>query len=410
VSDVRITQLDNGLRVATEWLPAALSVAAGAWVDVGSRDEPEVIAGVSHFLEHLLFKGTPTRSAQEIARAIDRHGGDFNAYTTKEHTAYYCRVPARHAAVASEVLGDILTRPALRDADVDSERQVILEELAMDDDAPDDVAMRTFTEEVFAGHPLGRDTGGSRETVASIGADDVRRFFADYYHAASMVVSIAGPLPHDEAVELVARSFTDVGVGEQRPSRTVPGDPGTGRTIDDDTEQVHILIGGRAVDRFDPDREALDVVNHVLGGGLSSRLFEEIREQRGLVYAVSSNVGAFSDSGAYQAYAGTTPGHAAEVIELIRLELRRLRDGGITAEELELGISSVIGSFQMGLEDTAARMARTGTLLSATGRVRPIEDQMARWAAVDMAAVERVIARVFTPEPLTVTVGPTPAD
>jgi predicted Zn-dependent peptidase len=408
VTDLRITRLDNGLRVATECLPGALSVAAGVWVDVGSRDEPANLAGVSHFLEHLLFKGTATRSAQDIARSIDRYGGDFNAYTTKEHTAYYCRIPARHAAIGVDVLGDVLTRPALRASDVESERQVILEELAMDDDSPDDVAQRTFVERVFAGHPLGRDTGGDKATVAAISADDVRRFFADYYHGEAMVVSVAGPLDHDEALAMVVAAFADVGRGELRPQRTLPGPIGGDQTIVDDTEQVHIVIGGRAVARGDDDREALDVVNHVLGGGLSSRLFEEIREQRGLVYSVFSSVAAFSDSGAYQAYAGTSPAHADEVVELMRIELRRLRDGGISDEELDIATGYLTGAFELGLEDTGARMGRTGTLLSATGEVRPIDEQVARWAAVDHPAVERVIARVFTDEPLTVAVGPTP--
>jgi predicted Zn-dependent peptidase len=407
VADLRITRLDSGLRVVTERAPGALSVAAGVWVDVGSRDEPEQLGGVSHFLEHLLFKGTEARSAQEIARAIDRYGGDFNAYTTKEHTAYYCRLPARSAAVAVDVLGDILVRPALRDADVDSERQVILEELAMDDDAPDDVAQRAFTEQIFDGHPLGRDTGGTRSTVSAISAEDVRRFFADYYHADAMVVSVAGPLEHDVALALVEESFGAVGRGTLRPSRSIPDGVGPDRAIVDDTEQVHIVVGGRAVARGDDDREALDVVNHVFGGGLSSRLFEEIREQRGLVYSVMSNVAAFSDSGAYQAYAGTTPAHAEEVVELMRVELRRLRDAGITDEELDIAVGYLTGAFELGLEDTGARMARNGTLLSSTGEIRSIEEQVARWAAVDQEAVDRVIARVFTPEPITVTVGPT---
>ena len=177
--------------MATEHVPGALSVATGVWVGVGSRDEPPELSGVSHFLEHLLFKGTPTRSSQEISRSVDRVGGDFNAFTAKEYTAYYCRLPARHATFGVDLLGDVLMRPALREADVDSERLVILEELAMDDDSPDDVAHRMFAAQLFADHPLGRETAGDRETVQAIKAADVRRFFESHYHAGSMVVTVA---------------------------------------------------------------------------------------------------------------------------------------------------------------------------------------------------------------------------
>src|SRR5215212_5933010 len=193
---VRIRQLDSGLTVATECVPGALSVAAGVWVGVGSRDESPALSGVSHFLEHLLFKGTSTRSAQEIARSVDRVGGDFNAFTAKEYTAYYCRLPARHATFGVDLLGDVLIRPALRETDVDSERLVILEELAMDDDSPDDVAHRAFAAQLFVDHPLGRETAGDRDTVQAINAADVRRFFESHYHAGSMVVTLAGPIGH----------------------------------------------------------------------------------------------------------------------------------------------------------------------------------------------------------------------
>src|SRR3954471_4024382 len=207
MSDLRVTQLDSGLTVATERVPGALSVAAGAWVGGGSRDEWPELSGVSHFLEHLLFKGTSSRSAQEISRAVDRVGGDFNAFTAKEYTAYYCRLPARHGEFAIDLLGDVLVRPALRDADVESERLVILEELAMDDDAPDDVANRAFVRQLFADHPLGRDPAGDRQTVMEISAEDVRRFFAERYGARSMVVSVAGPHDHDDVLAAVAGAF-----------------------------------------------------------------------------------------------------------------------------------------------------------------------------------------------------------
>lgn len=406
MSDLRITTLDSGLTVATERVPGTLSVATGVWVGVGSRDEDERVWGVSHFLEHLLFKGTDTRSAQQIARGVDRRGGDFNAFTSREYTAYYCRLPVRHADHGIELLGDVLTRPALRHDDVEAERTVILEELAMDDDAPDDVALRTFGSRVFSGHPLGRDPGGDRSHVQAITADDVRAFFEQHYRAGAMVVATAGPLEHDDMVRQIETAFASVATGAVPLERQAPGDPGHGCTVRDESEQVHIVMGGRGLARGDDRREALDVMNHVLGGGLSSRLFEEIREQRGLVYTVYSAVASFADAGVVQLYAGTQPEHAEEVEHLMRTELDRLATGGITDEELEVAVGYLTGSFEMGLEDTGARVARNATLLTTTGAVRPIDEQVARWAAVDHDAVGAAIAAVTADEPIVVTVGP----
>jgi predicted Zn-dependent peptidase len=405
MGDLRITRLDSGLTVAIECVPDTLSVAAGVWVGVGSRDEPGDRAGLSHFLEHLLFKGTADRSAQQIARSVDRVGGDFNAFTTKEYTAYYCRLPARHGAFAVELLGDVLVHPSLRPEDIESERQVILEELAMDDDSPDDVAHRMFASTLFPDHALGRSPAGSRETVKATTATDVREFFEAHYGAEHMVVSVAGPGDPDEMLAMVQRAFTDVRRSSAPLDRLAP-DTGSGVVaLDDDSEQLHIVLGGRSLPRGDDDREALDVVNHVLGGGLSSRLFESIREQRGLVYTVFSGVSAYSDSGAYQLYAGTSPEHGAEVIGLMRHEIELLGDG-IDDEELDVAVGYLTGAFELGLEDNGARMSRTGGQLVTTGRVRAIDDQVARWQAVDHAAVRRVIGRVFTGEPILVTVGP----
>lgn len=406
MTDLRIETLDSGLTVATERVPGALSVAAGVWVGVGSRDEPDELSGVSHFLEHLLFKGTDSRSAQELARGVDRRGGDFNAFTSKESTGYYCRLPARHSEFCIELLGDVLTRPALRDDDVNGERQVILEELAMDDDSPDDVAHRRFAAALFAGHALGRDPAGDRAHVEAITPDDVRSFFAKHYRAEAMVVAVAGPLPHDEMLTAIEKAFAGVAVGGKRPTRSAPQQPGSSSDLNDDTEQVHIVMGGRGLERNDPRREALDVVNHVLGGGLSSRLFEEIRERRGLAYSVYSGVSCYSDVGVFQLYAGTQPQHRDEVTSLMHGELAKLAADGITDEELDVAVGYLTGAFELGLEDTGARMARTGGQLITTGAVRPIAEQVARWAAVDQAATRAVIRDVLTTEPIVVTVGP----
>ena len=403
----RITRLDNGLTIATDPVPAARSVAIGVWVAVGSRDEPAELSGVSHFLEHLLFKGTPTRTATDISRAVDRVGGDINAFTSKEYTAYYCRMPRRRGATGIELIGDVLTRSLLEADDVESERQVILEELAMDDDSPDDVAVRTLTRQLFGDHGLGRDTAGERSTVRSIGPDDIREFFTAHYRTGATTVAVAGDVDHDDVVAQVEQSFADMPAGDGRIPRTAPGSSDDDVAIDDDSEQVHLAIGGRSVARTDPDREALDVVNHVFGGGLSSRLFDEIRERRGLAYSVYSATSAYADAGAWSVYAGAMPEHAGDVSRLVTRELERLVADGITDDELAIAIGYLTGAYEMGLEDTGARMSRLGGMLATLGRVIPVDDQLARWERVTHDDVRRVIDRVYgAGRPVTVSVGP----
>jgi predicted Zn-dependent peptidase len=387
--------------VATEQVKGALSISAGAWVGVGARDEPESLSGVSHFLEHLLFKGTARRSAREISQTVDRVGGDINAFTTKEYTAYYCRLPARHQALGIELLGEVITTPALRDDDIANERQVILEELAMDDDSPDDVAHRAFMRHLFPEHPLGRETAGSVETVQSVTPNDVRQFFGAHYRAGSSVVVVAGPLDHDETVRQVEAAFSGLPAGDGRVARTTAGVATSGEIVADDTEQVHLVLGMQALRRDDEDREPLDVVNHVFGGGLSSRLFDEIRERRGLAYSVYSGATAYADAGAFTIYAGTQPAHAAEVMDLIYEQLDLLLKDGITDDELDIAKGYLMGAFELGLEDTGSRMSRTASQLVTLGMVRAVDEQVSRWEAVQQADTRRVIERILS-QPLTV--------
>jgi predicted Zn-dependent peptidase len=402
-----IIELPSGLTLAVEPMSSTRAVSIGVWVGVGARDEPAHLCGVSHFLEHLLFKGTERRSARAISEAIDRVGGDINAFTSKEYTAYYCRVPGRHVDLGIELLGDVISQPLLRDDDLENERQVILEELAMDDDDPDDVAHRVFSRQVFGDHPLGRETAGERSTVAAITADDVREFHAGHYRAGNTVVAIAGAVDPSHVCSLVQQAFDPMPAGDGRVQRHAPGDVTGDAVVPDDTEQVHMIVGGRSLCRDDADREALDVVNHVLGGGLSSRLFDEIRERRGLAYSVFSGSAAFADSGAWSIYAGTLPEHAGEVRGLIDQQLDQLIAHGITDHELEIAVGYLMGSYEMGLEDSGARMSRLGGMLTTLGDVRSIESQLARWGSVSHDDVTRVIDRVYAAAPpLTVTVGP----
>ncbi len=407
----RIVQLPSGLTVAVEPMVSTRTAAIGVWVGVGARDESDRQAGMSHFLEHLLFKGTSTRSAIEISQTVDRVGGDINAFTSKEYTAFYCRVPARFASTGIELLGDVLTSPSLRDIDISSERQVILEELAMDDDSPEDVVHRAFGKAVFGDHALGRDTAGDRESVLGLTSGDLRSFFGDHYRTQNTVVAIAGAVDVDEVIDQVAKCFDAMPEGDGRVPRSAPelpiGSLPVATKIDDDTEQVHLVIGGRALARGDDDREALDVVNHVLGGGLSSRLFDEIRERRGLAYSVFSSAVSYADSGAWSVYAGTLPHHAAEVNALVGSEIERLLDGGITDDELEIAKGYLVGSYEMGLEDSGARMSRMGGQITLLDEVRSVESQIDRWSRVDHDDVRRVIDRVYGTAPtMTVSLGP----
>lgn len=405
---MRLTRLSSGLLVATDTVPGARSVAAGVWVGVGSRDEAGPEAGVSHLLEHVVFKGTQRRTAQEISRTVDRHGGDLNAYTTKEFTAFHGRMPLSGQELLLDLLSDIVTRPLLAEPDVVSERQVVLEELAMDDDSPEDVAHRALARSVFDAHALGRDTAGERATIASLGPDALGAFYRRWYATRCAVVTVAGPIDHDMVVAQVEAAFTMLPVGGATPARRAPeplGDDGVEVHLDD-SEQVHLAWGWRGLSRTDPDHEALDVVNHVLGGGLSSRLFDEIRERRGLAYSVYSGAASFVDSGMVTVYAGTMPEHADEVIELVDRELGALRRDGISDEELEVAVGYLTGSYELGLDDTGARMARLGDALVTVGEVIPVDEQIRRWRAVDHEAVRRVLDRVFGAPRRLVAVGP----
>lgn len=392
---ITITELASGIRVVTEAVPGARSVCSGVWVGVGARDEGDEIAGVSHFLEHLLFKGTATRSSQDIARTIDRVGGDMNAFTTKEYTAYYTRLPAQHLAVGLDLLGDVVCSPALRDGDVESERSVIVEELAADDDAPDDKVHGLLAEQLFPDHPLGRETAGDREVVAGLSADQVRQFFADWYRPANMVLAVAGDLEHQAVLDAVARWNLDDRAGRV-PDRTPPGESSDKIRLDRrSTEQVHLALGYRALPRRHPEREALEVLNHVLGGGMSSRLFDEIRERRGLAYSVFSAPSFFADDGALSVYAGTAPDHVEEVLRCVHTEIDRVATDGITSDELEVAIGYLTGSYVLGLEDAASRMSRLGGQLTVLGELTDIDEQLDRYRAVTNEAVQAVAAKVF---------------
>ncbi|MCB9372073.1 MAG: insulinase family protein [Microthrixaceae bacterium] len=403
---VRLTTLDNGIRVVTEHMDSVRSVATGVWVGVGARDEPEALSGASHFLEHLLFKGTATRSAQDIAESVDAVGGEMNAFTTKEYTAYYTRLPAAELAFGIELLGDVVAAPAFRPEEVDTERHVILEEILMNEDAPDDRVHTLVFEARYPDHPLGREVLGDAGTIEAMARDDIADFHARHYRPENLVVAAAGLLDHDDVVARVDAALSTLPAGVP-PERTAPSStPRPLAVLRRPTEQVHLALAWPGLSQDDPDRYALSVANHVLGGGTASRLFQEVREKRGLAYGVYSSPSSYADTGLVLAYVGTAPMRMGEAVDVVAEVVDGLVGGGVTDTELAVARGYLEGSLVLGLEDSSSRMGRIGSNVCTRGKVIPIEEHLDRIRAVTHDDVARVLGRVFGGERTLAAVGP----
>jgi predicted Zn-dependent peptidase len=379
------------------------SVAVAYWVGTGSRDEPADLAGASHFLEHLLFKGTARRSAASINEELDEVGGDCNAFTTKEYTTFYVRLLSEHLTLGLDILSDIMWEPALRPADVEGERAVILDE-------PADLASERWQAAVFPDHALGRDTLGTASSVQRITPEDIRAFFDVHYRPANMVVSVAGDCTHESVATELERRFAGAD-GGQPPARTVPGP----ETVDLEvvrrpTEQAHLVYGMRSVSRFDERRWPLAVLNHVLGGGLSSRLFQKIREERGLAYSVWSERAAYADAGSLAVVAGTAPEHIDEVLRIVAEELDTLADAGISARELAVAQGNLRAEMLLSGEDSGARMTRIGSSMLLHGEVRSVDEVLAKIEAVTLEEVQAVAGELAAAPRTLSAVGPFDAE
>jgi predicted Zn-dependent peptidase len=425
---VRRTVLPGGVRVLSEAMPGLRSATIGFWVGVGSRDETTGHHGSTHFLEHLLFKGTARRSAMDIATAFDAVGGESNAVTGKEHTCYYARVLDEDLPMAVDVLCDMVTSARLDVADVESERGVILEELAMNDDDPGDVVHERFAEAVLGDHPLGRPIGGTPETINAVGRDDIQAHYTEHYQAPGLVVTVAGGVDHEHVCDLVAASLARSGWAmpadgkpySRRPTEDVseaiaqaaaqdPVDADTPSrlvVVNRPTEQANVVVGTTSLVATDPRRYSMSVLNAVLGGGMSSRLFQEIREVRGLAYSVYSFASGYSDSGYFGLYAGCTPAKVDEVISVLVSELRRLASGGVPEEELVRAHGQLSGGLVLGLEDTGSRMSRLGKAELVHGEYLGLDLALDRIRAVTAADVQS-LAVDLSSRPLTLAVvGP----
>ena len=408
------TVLPGGLRVITESMPTVRSASFGIWAGVGSRDEDIRHAGATHYLEHLLFKGTSRRSALDISAAIDAVGGELNAFTAKEYTCYYARVLDADLPLAIDVLSDMVTASLLEPSEVEAERAVILEEIAMTDDDPSDTAHEAFGWQLFGDTPLGRPILGTVDSINAITREQIAEHYVAKYGPENLVVAAAGRLDHDEVVELTRNSFAQV-----MKARAVPAPPrlpapagpevgsGTGvRLISRPIEQANLVLGCVGLARTDDRRFSLGVLNAALGGGMSSRLFQEIREKRGLAYSVYSFNSQHADVGLWGIYAGCLPAKADEVLAICADEIAKVCDGGLTKEELDRGKGQLRGSIVLGLEDPASRMTRIGKSELVYPRLEPVDEILARIDAVTLDEVREVAVAILSQPKALAVVGP----
>ncbi|UKA60163.1 M16 family metallopeptidase [Arthrobacter sp. FW306-2-2C-D06B] len=414
-SVVRRSVLPGGVRVLTEAMPGQRSATIGFWVGVGSRDEADGQHGSTHFLEHLLFKGTKKRTALEIASAFDEVGGESNAATAKESTCYFARVLDTDLPMAIDVIADMITGAVLDPAELEQERDVILEEIAMDSDDPTDVAHENFVAAVLGVHPLGRPIGGTPAAIKAVSRDSVWAHYQRYYRPDEIVITAAGGLDHDVVCRLVVDALRTAGWElkdtaapvERRPTERadIRGTAGL-HVIKRPVEQANIIMGCPSIVATDDRRFVMSVLNAVLGGGMSSRLFQEIREKRGLVYSTYSFASAYADAGYFGMYAGCTPSKVKQVLELLGAELDKLAADGITDEELRKAVGQLCGGIVLALEDTGSRMSRLGRAELVSGEFQDIDETLARIKAVTGDQVQE-LARVLAEAPRTVTVvGP----
>lgn len=407
------TVLPNGVRIVTERLPWVRSVSVGCWFGTGSRDEAPGESGYAHIVEHMMFKGTATRTARDIAETVDSIGGQLNAFTTKETTCYHCRVLDEHLPVAMELLADMLLQSAFHPAELERERTVILEEIRAVDDTPEDLIHDLFDQQLFGTHPLARPVLGTSASVTAVKRDELLEFVRRHYRPDNLVIAAVGNVSHEKVVSLVQRSFGAWGGGvcghEEKREQSLHYVPRRG-ALRRNGEQVHLCIGVPALRRDHPDRYALDVLDMLLGGGMSSRLFQKLREEKGLVYSTYSFTAGYSDTGLFGCYAGTAPDRAEEVLQLTLEELASVQRGNLSEVEIDRAKAQVKGNLLLGLESTGARMGRLAAAeLSAEPYLSP-EELGARFDEVTTGDVARVAAELLHPSRLSVVaLGPVPA-
>lgn len=413
-NNIRKAVLPSGLRIVTEELPTVRSAAFGVWVNVGSRDETPSVAGASHFLEHLLFKGTKRRSAMEISSTIEAVGGEMNAFTGKEYTCFYARVLDENLPLAIDVISDLITSSIVLPADVDAERNVVLEEIHMRDDDPSDLIHDLFTEALYGETPLGRPILGTIDSITGMSRNAVNNYYKRRYRPSDLVVAVAGNFKHEDVVRQTKRAFAADGFLTERAKPSIPRSAGAVkhqgvgefRVLPKETEQAHVLLGMPGLSRDDERRFALGVLNAALGGGMSSRLFQEIREKRGLAYSVYSYSQQFAGSGLFGVYAGCQPSKVHEVLKITRDLLADVADNGLRDEELERAKGQARGGLVLGLEDTGSRMSRIGKSELMFGDLKTIDQMLADIDAVTPEDVRGVASALLGKRPTLAVIGP----
>ena len=407
IESYRKSVLPNGIRVVTERMPHVRSVAVGVWVETGSRHEPEERGGVSHLIEHLVFKGTATRSAEEIARTMDSVGGQMDAFTTKEHTCFYVQVLDEHLRLAVDLLTDILLHPSFDGEELEREKSVVLQELKMVEDTPDDVIHDLFAAQVWAGHPLGRPILGTRDLVTGFSREAIAAHFVDEYLPPRLIIAVAGNVTHDEVMDLFGRGFNGyerpAAPRVQQPAVILPGVNIVQKTL----EQVHLVMGFPGLHHSAPERYALFLLNDVIGGSMSSRLFQEVRERQGLVYSIHSGVQAFADTGTLYLYAATDAPNFSKVLKSILKELRELKKSGVTEEELRRAKDHLKGSLMLSLESTSSRMNRLAKHELHLNSFLTMDEMLAAIDGVRHEEVQALVTELLDEERLALTtLGP----
>jgi predicted Zn-dependent peptidase len=406
----RRTVLPNGLTVLSETMPGVRSVAFGAWVRAASLHEPRELMGVSHLLEHMVFKGTARRSAKQIALELEALGGSLDAYTSREHTVYQARVLDEHLEVAADVIGDFVFGPSLRAADLDLERKVVLEEIGMVDDTPDDLVFELHGEALWGSHPYGYSILGTRDTVSSIRTRDLRALHERAYHPSQLIVAASGNVEHDALLDALDRTGWTTHSGGDPSRLTVPPpvvQPPLRRHVSRDGAQTHIVVGSTTVPHEDPRRHAMILLSTLLGGGMSSRLFQRVREELGLAYAVYTFQSFHADVGMHGVYVGTGPETARDALEAINAELAEIAASGLPDGELAMGKSQLKGQITLSLESVTSRMYRCAGVELYGEPYRTLDEMLALVDAVTPEQIAEVARTYFAPERQTVvSLGP----
>jgi predicted Zn-dependent peptidase len=411
---LRRTILPNGLTVLSEHMPGVRSVSFGAWVRAASLHESREIMGVSHLLEHMVFKGTERRSAHEIALSLEALGGSLDAYTSREHTVYQGRVLDEHLLEAADVIGDIVFHPTLREADLALERKVILEEIAMVEDTPDDLVFELHNEQMWGPHPYGYSILGTRDTVQSLGVRELRALHARAYHPGQLVVAATGNVEHDQLLEVLSRTgWLDAAPGDTTALALEPphAEPPTRRHVDREGAQTHIVAGTTAVPHGDPERFPLLLLSMLLGGGMSSRLFQRVREELGLAYSVYTYQSFHADAGMHGVYVATAPETAGAALDAIQRELRSVVESGLPPDEIAMGRQQLKGQITLSLESVSSRMYRAASVELYGEPYRTLDELLALIDAISVEDVARVAEAYFDPEQMTVvSLGPKATD